>query len=390
MKKLIALLLSLAMLLSLAACGGGSSSASSGEENSTAQESQANAESEDTTPAESDGDEAAYSGESFTIYMASDGLETSDQNAPLVYFRDLVAEKSGGAVTVEVSWGGTEYDNAGIWEAVGSGLLSMDIALMLKHSADAPLMIFGFMPYSSTAQESIDQTNWLLFENEETATIIQNYLGSFGMTLLGNSSDGAPSFITTFDWDGLDDVVAKSSAFGTMTTAKYAALGLNVVQVPATDAYDNLSRGIVDGVSAALGTALTNSLQEVAPYATVDGQYTSAVLILANTDFWNGLSPEAQALVQECVDATSAFSAEHVTEATAEAAVTWEAETGNPVKFLSEEDGKAFWAQTLAATAANSEANAIGQDYEEDMKTLLTAWVAYQEEYQGIDVDWEW
>jgi len=78
-----------------------------------------------------------------------------------------------------------------------------------------------------------------------------------------------------------------------------------------------------------------------------------------------------------------------VTDSTLAAAATWEEETGNAVKFLDEEDGKTFWAQTLAAIAANSAANAAGQSYEQDMMTLLNAWIEYQEEYHGIEIDWQ-
>jgi TRAP-type C4-dicarboxylate transport system substrate-binding protein len=389
MKKLFALMLALAMVLSLAACGGSTSSTDTDASGDASAESSAPAESS-AAEGEAAASGEAYTGESFTIEMASDATENSDQNAGLVYFRDLVAEKSGGAVTVEVAWGGTEYDNAGIWGALQENLLNMDIMLMNKHTSDAPLMNWGFMPYSTDAQESIDQTNWLLFENQETADIIANYMGGFNMTILGNSCDGAPSFITTFDWDGLDDLVSKCSAFGTMNTAKYQAIGLNCVAVAAPDAYDNLSRGIIDGASASLSTGITNSLYEVAPYATVDGQYTSAVLIVANSDFWAGLSDEAKALIQECVDETSAYTAQHVTEATQTAAQTWQEETGNEVKFLNEEDGVALWAQTLAAIATNAEASSSGQSYEADMQTILNAWVSYQEEYHGVDIDWEW
>lgn len=375
MKKIIALLLALVMVMGMVACGS--------EVSAPAESAAAPAESA-AAPAE-----AGYAGESFTIWMASDATETSDQAAPLVKFRDLVQEKSGGKITVDVAWGGTEYDNAGIYSALKDNLLSMDIMLMNKHSANLPLMSWGFMPYSANAQESIDQTNYLLFENETTSKIIADYFAASNLKILGNSCDGAPSFVTTFAWDGLDDLTTKCSAFGTMNTAKYQAIGLNCTAVPAPECYDNLSRGIVDGVSAPLSTAITNSMYEVAPFATVDGQYTSAVLIVANTDFWAGLSAEAQALITECVAETSAFSAEHITASTQAAADTWKEKTGNDVVFMNEEDGKALWAQTLGAIATNASANAAGQAHEADMKTLLTEWVKYQEEYHGIDVAWE-
>ena len=378
MKKIIALLLALVMVMGLVACGSTAASAPA--------ESAAASTTEGSAAPAADG---SYAGESFTIWMASDATETADQAAPLVKFRDLVQEKSGGKITVDVAWGGTQYDNAGIFSAMKDGLLSMDIMLMNKHSANLPLMSWGFMPYSATAQESIDQTNYLIFENETTSKIISDYFAASNMKILGNSCDGAPSFVTTFEWNGLDDLASKCSAFGTMNTAKYQAIGLNCTAVTAPECYDNLSRGIVDGVSAPLSTALTNSMYEVAPYATVDGQYTSAVLIVANTDFWAGLSAEAQALISECVAETSAFSAQYITESTQAAAATWKEKTGNDVVFLGEEDGKALWAQTLGAIATNSAANAAGQSYEAEMMTILTEWVKYQEEYHGIDVAWE-
>jgi len=369
MKKLLALLLALVMVLGLAACGG-------------------NTDAGNTNPGTPDaGNESGYNGKSFTIYMASDFTENNDQASPLRFFRDTVAEKSGGKITVDIAWGGTQYDNAGIWSAMNDNLLNMDFMLMNKHTPRAPLMSWGFMPYSADAAESIKQTNYMLFENETTSKIIADYFAGFNMTILGNSCDGAPSFVTTFAWDGLDDLVNKCSAFGTMNTAKYAAIGLNCTAVAGPECYDNLSRGIIDGCSSALGGALTNSLYEVAPYATVDGQYTSAVLIVANSDFWNGLEEDAKALLTECVEDASAFSAQYITESTQSAAKTWEEKTGNKVNFMDEENGRALWAMTLSAIAKNSAANAAGQAYEADMMTLLTEWVAFQEEYHGIEID---
>ena len=382
MKKLIAMLLALAMVFALVACGGGNSSSAGTPDASTPA----------STPADSSepsGDAEGYTGESFTIYMATDANENADQAKPWVYFRDLVAEKSGGAVTVEISWGGTEYDNAGIYAAMTDGLLDMYFMLPNKHTADQPMLNFGFSPYSANAAESIAQTNWLIFENEETSTIIANALAADNMVILGNSADGAPSFITTYGWTTLEELVAGCTAFGTMNTAKYGAIGLNCTAVPAPQAYDNTSRGICNGVSMPLATALTNSMFEVAPYATVDGQYTSSVLMVANTNFWNDKSAEAQALIQECVDATCAFSAQHVTDSTLAAAESWKEKTGNDVVFMDKENGVALWEMTLNATATNASAGAAGQAYEQDLLTVLRAWVAYQEEYHGFDIAWE-
>ncbi len=381
MKKLVSLLLTCALLTALCACGGG------GGEQSQAP----NPPSEPVSGGESQAPaEGGYNGESFTIAMSSTYTENDDQSATMIFFKNKVEELSGGKVNVTISWGGTEYDDAGIWDALSSGLLNMDFMLLNKHTRTAPLMAWGFMPYGENSQASLDQSNWLLFENETTSKIFSDYFSGFGMKILGNTCDGSPSFITTFPWDTLDELVSKCPSFGTMNTAKYQALGLSCTSVTGGQAYENLDRGIVDGVSSSLSGALSNSLYEVAGYACVDGQITAGVLVVSNEDWWNGLSAEAQALVTEAIDASEAFCAQHVDEATLEAAQTWEEHTGNAVKFLEGQDAVDFWVGTLTAIANNSKANASGQAYEEDMKTVLTEWIAYQADYHNVAIDWTW
>lgn len=378
MKRIVSLLLASALFLALCACGGTKTPPADNTPPAPT------AAPEENTPA------SGYSGESVTIAMSSTFTENDDQAATMIFFKNKVEELSGGKITATISWGGTEYDDAGIWDALGSGLLNMDFMLMNKHLKTAPLMGWGFMPYGENAQASLDQSNWLLFENETTAKIFSDYFSGFGMKILGNTCDGSPSFITTFPWTTLDEMVSKCSAFGTMNTAKYQALGLSCTSVTGGQAYENLDRGIVDGVSASLSGALSNSLYEVASYACVDGQITAGVLVVSNEDWWNSLSPEAQALINQAIDEAEAFCAQHVDEATAEAAKTWEEQTGNPAQFLKGDDAVNFWVQTLTAIANNSKNNAAGQAYEEDMKTVLTEWVAYQSEHHGVPIDWTW
>lgn len=381
MKKILAMILALVMVFSLCACGGGDASNSPAPSQNPGTVDPGNA---DPAP------EGGYNGESFTIAMASSNNGVDDQSRPMKYFQEKVAELSGGKVNVTISWGGTEYDDAGIWEAMGSGLLNMDFMLLNKQTGNAPMMSWGFMPYGASAQESMNQTNWLIFENEETAKIMSDYMGAAGMTILGNCCDGAPSFITTFPWETLDELVAKCTSFGTMNTAKYQSLGLSCTSVRGRDAYENLDRGIIDGNSSSLSSALSNSLNEVAGYACVDGQITAGVLIVANEDWWNDLSDEARAMLTQAIDETEAFCVQHVDEATAAAATAWEEKTGNKVRFLEGDDAVNFWVNTLLAIANNAKQNAAGKAYEENMKTILNTWIAYQAEYHGVTIDWAW
>lgn len=372
MKKIIAMILAFVMVFSLAACGAGN----------TNEPADNNATNNENT--------SGYNGESLVIQMGSSKNEGEDMVRAMKEFGVIVEELSGGKIKVQYSWGGTVYDNAGVYEALTTGILHMDFMLYNSYAAFLPLMGWGMMPYSETCQEAIDQTNYMIFENETTSAIIQKYYADKGMTILGNCVDGAPSFITTFDWNTLDELVSKSASFGTMNTAKYQSIGLNCTACTGTEAYDLLDRGIVDGNSTSIGTALTNSLYEVAPYVCVDGQKSAGVLFTANTEWWNGLSDEARACIQEAVDKTSAFSAEYIDSTLTEAADEWNKVSEGRAWFLGGDDAVTLWVNTLIATANNAKNNAVGKDYEEDMKTLLTEWIAYQSEYHGVEIDWAW
>lgn len=389
MKKKLSTLLSmitvLCLILSLAACGGGAKDTAT---NPPATDAPAATDAPDATDAPAGEETPAaegYNGESLTIKMSSTSFESEDQVAPMKFFAEKVEELSDGKITCTISWGGTEYDNAGTLDAMESGLLHMDFMLMNRHGGSMPLMMFGFMPYSPTAQDSIDQTNWILFENEETAAILEGFFNTKGMTILGNTCDGAPAFVTNFEWDTLDELVSNCSSFGTMNTAKYAGIGLSCSSVTGSEAYDSMSRGLVDGVSMPLGGAISNSMYEVATQVMVDGQYTSGVLAVANEKWYSELSDEAKAVIVQAIRETETFSAEHVGELTVAHAEAWEAETGTPVKYLAEEDAIEFWQSTLVAIADNSMKTVAGTEYESDMLTILTAWT----EYQGVEWSWE-
>lgn len=113
MKKALALLLAAMMLVAtLTACGGG------GETQSPA----APSEPTGSAPAEPNGGDAI---DAMTFKFSSTYQEAETGGQIIQFFIDKVSELSGGAITVDISWGGTLFDAMGELDAVMDGAVQM-------------------------------------------------------------------------------------------------------------------------------------------------------------------------------------------------------------------------------------------------------------------------
>mgnify|MGYP000199386016 FL=1 len=142
MKKLLALLLTLAMTLSLAACGsnGDSSTEQSGD---------------DTTTEESSGDTATYS---FTV--GTNTAEDSVNHLLAAKFKELIEERSGGAVTVTLYENGSLGGDAELTESCIAGTVDFIVGMtgsLVNYIPEAALFdLPNVFPDLETAREVLD------------------------------------------------------------------------------------------------------------------------------------------------------------------------------------------------------------------------------------------
>lgn len=279
MKKLLALLLAVVMVLALAACGSGSGSDSS-----------------------ADGGVAPL-----TITFNSSYNETETGGVLAKHFKDTLESISNGAITVNVSYGGTLFTPDDELDACGDGAINMMIFGHTRHTAELPVLcaIPDFAPES--IQNAIDYFNYVLADADAGAAI-QAEADAYGIKYLSVNAGGPNYFLANFAFDNLTDLVAKSAAFGNMAPAKFEALGFNVVGVFPWDYYSAFDTGLMDASQMDGPAMYSMSLFEVAKWWMSDGTFAAGNFITVNQDWWNGLSAEQQALIQQAADETSAFS----------------------------------------------------------------------------------
>ena len=363
MKKLFALLLALAMVFALAACGsngGNNAPAASGDKSAA--------------PAASagSGDKAEATGDvdPLTIKFSSTYQETETGGTIEQYFIDQLKEISGGAIDVDITWGGTLFDASGELDAVMDGVVDMIALGHMPHLDTLPyLSMPGFAPGGT--QAALDYFNTLMFDDPDTSALIQGEAEDLGIKYLNVIAGGANALAAKFPFTDLQSLVAGSSSFGNFDAAIFEKLGFQVTAVTPPECYEALDRGMIDATQMGLAPMVSMAWYEVAPYWALDGTYTAGNFFTVNLDWWESLTDAQRDCIQKAADATEEYSATLYDDAIASDLATIEEKTGNKIVELSDADIDTFWAACFEAKAADAMTRAEKHGVTDGMHTIL-------------------
>ena len=363
MKKLIALLLALAMAFALAACGsnGGNSAPAGGDKSDTKS---GDASASASAPA------AGGDIDPLTIKFSSTYQETETGGIIQKYFIDQLNELSGGAIDVDITWGGTLFDSAGELDALMDGVVDMISLGHMPHLDTLPyLSMPGFAPGGT--QAALDYFNTLMFDDPETSALIQGEAENLGIKYLNVIAGGANAFASKNAFTDLKSMVDGSSAFGNFDAAIFESLGFQVTAVTPPETYEALDRGMVDATQMALAPMVAMAWYEVAPFWALDGTYTAGNFFTVNLDWWESLTDAQRDCIQKACDATEDYSATMYDDAIATDIKTVEDATGNKFVELSDADIDTFWSACFEAKAADAMKRAESHGVADGMRTIL-------------------
>jgi TRAP-type C4-dicarboxylate transport system substrate-binding protein len=308
--------------------------------------------------------------EPLRILFSTTYNETETGGKIISYFIDRIEERSGGAVTVNINWGGTLFDSQSEFDAVSDGAVNMIAFGHAPHTGTLNYMGFPMFAPGGT-QGALGYFNELLFENTETAALIQKEAEQYNIKYLNIIAGGTNAFCAAYAFTDLNSLVANSKSFGNMMAAQWEALGFQVTGVTPPDAYDALNRGLIDSTQMALTPMVALAWYEVAPYWALDGTYTAGNMFTVSLDWWNGLSQAQQDAIQAAADATEAYSATIYDEAIASDIALVEEKTGHPFVQFNQADMDRLWASCFEASAVAALANARKNGKEAGMVTVL-------------------
>ena len=357
MKKILALVLALVMVFALVACGG-SGSQQTGEPAPTG--SQPSGSAAPTGP--------AYDNVKLMFATTYNEMETSGQ--AIVYFTNYITEKSGGAITFDIKWGGTVAGTGEELSFLQAGAFDMSVLGQSQYSDVFALLNFPGQTDGSQ-QKCVDYFNYIVYENPETSALISAQVEAQGVKMLGFMANGGNAFCLKKDVTALADMAGQKLGIA-MNQAAFEALGFTNYFMLPWDGYEALSKGMADCSYMATGPMIMLGWHEVAPYFVDANEYTAGNYFTISLDRWNSFSADTQALFEEAMDATTAYSIELAAEQMVgvEAALT---AAGGKLSSLSAEDTQTLYG--LLWTLAVGDARALAQsgNCTAEMEVILAA-----------------
>ena len=283
MKKFLALLLALTMALALVACGGGDDAAS------------------DTT-ADSGDDAAASTGEfeEMTWKFACSATETSPWVDGAKEFARIVGEKTGGAITVQYYpadqlTAGNQTDGI---QALMDGTTELSMHSNLIYSAFDPRFNVVSLPFVYDSYDDADAK----FDGEAGAKL-KELLSEYGLHCMGIAENGFREITNSkHEIKSVDDMknLKVRVAGSNLLMECYKRWGADATNMNWSETYTALQQNTVEGQENPLPAIDAASVQEVQPYCSMWDAIYDCLFFCINQDIYDGLTPEQQAVVDEC------------------------------------------------------------------------------------------
>lgn len=279
-RKLFTAILTIAMVLSLAACSGDKTT--------------------DTASTDSDGPIVLKFGHSVN--------ETSHWHYGLQKFKELVEEKTEGRYEIDIyanSQLGGERDQieSVMMNAQDGGVFA---ATVVSNSVSF-LGAFD-LPYIVRDQEHAEA-----ILTGELGEEVMNEIDTYGVKCLSLWAGGFRCISNdSHPINSAEDIhgLKIRTQEGRVHSVVWNALGADPVSMSWTDAYTSIQQGAVDGVEVNLSLTYSLGVQEVCDYLSITNeQYTLAPMLMSEKA-WNKLSAEDQAIFMECAKEAQAYEIE--------------------------------------------------------------------------------
>ncbi|MGE6204697.1 TRAP transporter substrate-binding protein [Guptibacillus hwajinpoensis] len=275
MKKLAMVLSTILLIAMLAACGNSGEKASS-----------------------NGGDESASNGGESKVIKAGIGLnDQHPQYKGLLKFKEIVEEKTDGAITVETYHSGQLGDDRSMTEALQLGTQEVTVP------STAPLA--NFVPEFSVFDIPF------LFPNEEVADTVLD--GEVGQELLQKLE--SQNLVGLSYWEnGFRDLTNSERAVATMEDFDglkirtmendlhldaFKALGANPTPMAFTELFTALQQGTVDGQENPYATIYLQKFYEVQNHVSNTHHIYSPFVFLMSKSFYDGLTEDQQKIMKE-------------------------------------------------------------------------------------------
>ena len=258
------------------------------------------------------------------------------------YFAELIGEATNGAITVEYYpvdqlTGGSQTDGI---QALMDGTTEISMHSNIIYSSFDDRFSVVSLPFLF---KNTDEADAVL--DGEGGDMLQAILEEYGLHCMGIAENGFrhPTSNTRQikapeDFKGLKIRVAGSSVL----LKAYEAWGADYTKANWSEVYTGIQTGTYDCQENPVPSMDAASIQEVTKYCTYWTGAYDCLFFCINGDLYNSLSPELQAVVDECGQKAVEYQRAINRTGDKEILDRWEAENGVSVYYLTEEEQGPF------------------------------------------------
>ncbi len=283
MKKILALVLAIAMMLSLAACG--SKTTETTPDNTSDTQTEGTQSGDVTYP-------------KMTIRLAHDAPLTTPHHEACENIKAELEERSGGAITVEIYPTQQLGSASEMIESMQMNTVEMVLLPTSKYGGFYPTLNIMDMPFLFPTQESTMK----LFQSD-LATEMMSGLDNIGIHGLAFYSSGSKNFTNNYeihkpeDFKGLRIRTQEAPIIMEM----YKCWGATTTAIDIMELYNALQNKTVDGQENPFLSIASQKLYEVQNYMIVSAHSYLEYIMACSGQWWNGLDDNTKALIEEVV-----------------------------------------------------------------------------------------
>lgn len=261
---------------------------------------------------------------------------------------ELVAERTGGRVSIELLPVGSVVEYNETLDAVAAGILDGQICDSSYWAGKDPA--FGLI--SNPVGAWSDPSQMIDFvENGGGKELMTELLGSYGLHFIGVSTPGLEAFVSRVPLDSVEDLrgVKVRSPEGPIANV-FAAAGAAPVNLPSSEVYTSLDKGVVDAADySVFSVNQQQGLNGVAPHPVYPGFHSLPLVeVSMNKAKWDALPDDIKTILEQTVKEFQQTQIEGLKEADRVALQEAEADPKITVHNWSEEERAKFRAIAVA------------------------------------------
>lgn len=254
------------------------------------------------------GSESADASETKVLKIALQNGESHPLCQGVARFGELVEERTGGRITFQIFYSGALGDKTSTVQGLQTGTIdgAMLMGGVIADYGCDQLKVFT-LPYLFDSVEHARR-----FEKSADGKAVLDTVQSSGsrMVCVGAYQESARNyFFTKKDVTKPSDMnnMLIRCQEGSVYYDSLEAIGASAQSVAFSELYSALQSGVVDGAEQPLSGFVNNAFHEICKYYVLDQHEISPNLILFSEVTWNSLSDEDKAIIQECFDESVPF-----------------------------------------------------------------------------------